>query len=165
MRKRLAVLIIVLCLVFIACAISAILLYNREVVSGSNNHVSDTTSDKTLSSGQLAISDTEQYMKDNSEDIIKYDKSDSTAINLPKSILDGIESYTSVEERRCVSTLLNDWVKSFDGDITKVQFVASNYDSGYDEIVIRVSYKGKYASIHYTKSGNDYTGYIEDTNG
>ena len=91
MRKRLAVLIIVLCLVLIACAISAILLYNREVVSDSNSHVSDTASDKTLSSDQLAISDTEQYMKDNSEDIIKYDKSDSSAINLPKSVSESIE--------------------------------------------------------------------------
>jgi len=164
MRKRLAVLIIVLCFVLIACIIVTVILYNREVDNDSKRPVSKSTSDTTLSSSQLALSDIEQYMESNSDDVIKYDNASSTDINLPKSVLDGIEPYTSVEERKCVSKLLNDWVKSFNGDIAKVQFVASNYGSGYDEIVIRVSYDDKYASVHYTGSGDNYTGYIEDTN-
>lgn len=164
MRKRLAVLIIVLCFVLIAFIIIAVILYNREVANDSKHSVSNSTSDTALSSNRLALSDIEQYMKNNSDNVIKYVNDGSTDINLPKSVLDGIEPYTSVEERKCVSKLLNDWVKSFNGDIAKVQFVASNYGSGYNEIVIRVSYDDKYASVHYTGSGDNYTGYIEDTN-
>lgn len=171
MRKRLAVLIIVLSLVLITfITITAVILYNGkdnndsnpQVSNDSNPQISNSTSDAALINDQLAVNDIEQYIENNNDSIIEYDKSDSTDINLPESVLQGIEPYTSVEERECVSTLLNDWVDSFNGDINKVQFLASNYGAGFDEIVIRVSYEDKYASICYTGSDGEYTGYVSD---